>query len=129
MARESILVVDDNPSNVKLVKFLLEKRGYDVRVAANADQALAELGRHNPDLILMDLQLPGLDGLELTRRIKAEPSTNAIPIVAVTAYAMKGDEARALAAGCEGYVTKPIDTRSFPEIVRAHLDRAAREGN
>jgi len=123
MAGESILIVDDNPSNLRLVKFLLEKRGYRVRVARDATAALAELDQDDPDLILMDLQLPGVDGFELTRRIKAEPRTHAIPIVAVTAYAMKGDEERARAAGCEGYVTKPIDTRTLPKVVRTFLDR------
>jgi CheY-like chemotaxis protein len=125
MAGEAILVVDDNPTNVKLIKFLLEKRGYRVLVAGNASEALVQLETHDPKLILMDLQLPGIDGLELTRRIKARPHARSIPIVAVTAYAMKGDEERALAAGCQGYVTKPIDTRTLPQIVRAHLDRVA----
>jgi two-component system cell cycle response regulator len=125
MSGEIILVVDDNPTNVKLVKYLLEKRGYAVSVAGNATEAMAVLESTLPELILMDIQLPGIDGLELTRKIKAENRLNAIPIVAVTAYAMKGDEQRAREAGCEGYVTKPIDTRKLPDIVRGYIDRVS----
>jgi CheY-like chemotaxis protein len=124
---EAILVVDDNETNVKLVRFLLVKRGYDVRVAANANEALAVLESFVPHLILMDLQLPGMDGLELTRRIKAEPRTRAVPIVAVTAYAMKGDEEKARQAGCDGYITKPIDTHALPSKVAEYLSRSGSE--
>lgn len=124
---ESILVVDDNETNVKLVRFLLKKRGYDVRVAANAHEALAILESFVPRLILMDLQLPGMDGLELTRRIKAEPRTRAVPIVAVTAYAMKGDEEKARQAGCDGYITKPIDTHALPIKVAEYLSHSRSE--
>jgi CheY-like chemotaxis protein len=122
---EPILVVDDNPANVKLVRFLLVKRGYDVRVAGDAREALEILGAFKPRLILMDLQLPGMDGLELTRRIKADPATAAIPVVAVTAFAMKGDEDRAREAGCDGYITKPIDTHTLPAAVAAYIARKA----
>ena len=93
---------------------LLLGEGYDVRTAGDAEEALAVLATFRPRLILMDLQLPGMDGLELTRRLKADPATRDIVIVALTAYAMKGDEERARAAGCDGYVTKPIDTRRCP---------------
>ena len=127
MPGETILVVDDNETNVKLVRFLLKKRGYDVRVAANASEALAVLESFVPGLILMDLQLPGMDGLELTRRIKAEPRTRAVPIVAVTAYAMKGDEDKARQAGCDGYITKPIDTHALPFKVAEYLSRSGSE--
>lgn len=123
MAGERILIVDDNPGNMKLVSFLLDKRGYDVRTAAGADDAIELLQHFQPKLILMDLQMPGVDGFELTRRLKADPSKRDILIVAVTAYAMKGDEQKALAAGCDGYVTKPIDTRLLPGVVAAHLAR------
>lgn len=109
-----ILVVDDNPSNTKLLAFILTTRGYDVRTAASADEALLTLTEFHPRLILMDIQLPGMDGLALTRRLKADPATRDIVIIAATAYAMKGDEERARAAGCDGYVTKPIDTRQLP---------------
>jgi two-component system, cell cycle response regulator DivK len=126
MAAEPILVVDDNPSNLKLVSFLLEARGYEVRTAMDAGQVFGTLASFRPRLILMDLQLPGMDGLEITRRIKADPSTRDIVVIAVTAYAMKGDEARALDAGCDGYLPKPIDTRTLPQILRQHLDPAPR---
>jgi len=109
-----ILIVDDNPSNTKLLAFLLQTKGYDVHTAANADEALASIGKRRPRLILMDIQLPGTDGLTLTRQLKADPATKDISIIAATAYAMKGDEERALAAGCDGYLTKPIDTRQLP---------------
>lgn len=109
-----ILIVDDNPSNTKLLAFLLASKGYEVRTAATADEALATLAEWKPRLILMDIQLPGMDGLALTRQLKADPATSAIPIIAATAYAMKGDEERARAAGCDGYLTKPIDTRQLP---------------
>jgi CheY-like chemotaxis protein len=121
MPGELILIVDDNPGNMKLVSYLLEKRGYDVRAATGADEALQLLETCQPRLILMDLQMPGVDGFELTRRLKADPKTRDIVIVAVTAYAMKGDEQRALEAGCDGYVTKPIDTRTLPALIAAHL--------
>jgi CheY-like chemotaxis protein len=109
-----ILIVDDNPSNTKLLAFLLSSKGYDIRTAASADEALAVIAQWRPRLILMDIQLPGMDGLALTRQLKADPATKEIAIVAATAYAMKGDEERALAAGCNGYLTKPIDTRRLP---------------
>jgi CheY-like chemotaxis protein len=116
-----ILIVDDNPSNTKLLVFLLQAKGYDVRSAANADEALAVIAEHRPRLILMDLQLPGMDGLTLTRKLKADPATQDISIIAATAYAMRGDEERARAAGCDGYITKPIDTRQLPADIARFL--------
>ena len=121
MTSERILVVDDNPQNAKLVSFVLSARGYSVRTASTADEALAILERERPRLILMDLQLPGMDGLTLTRKLKADPRTRETFIVALTAYAMKGDEARAREAGCDAYITKPIDTRSLPAQIAAFL--------
>ena len=123
MANEPILIVDDNPQNLKLVRILLAGEGYQVRTAVDAEQALTMLETFTPRLILMDLQLPGMDGLELTRRLKADPVRSAIVIIALTAYAMKGDEERALAAGCDGYVTKPIDVDLLPRLVADHLLR------
>ena len=117
MAGEPILIVDDNPANLKLARVVLATEGYEVRVAVDAEEALAVLARFRPRLILMDLQLPGMDGLTLTRHLKQDPATRGITILALTAYAMKGDEQRALLAGCDGYVTKPIDTRTLPLVI------------
>ena len=122
MAGEPILIVDDNQLNLKLTRILLEKNGYMVRTAGDGNEALALLAEFSPKLILMDLQLPGMDGLEVTRRIKSNPSMSAIIVVALTAYAMKGDEEKARAAGCDGYITKPIDTRTLPTQIREYLD-------
>jgi CheY-like chemotaxis protein len=118
-----ILIVDDNPTNLKLVAYLVKAKGYDVDTAPDAETALAAIRARAPRLILMDVQLPGIDGLELTRQLKADPETSSILIVAVTAYAMKGDHDKALAAGCDGYVTKPIDTRALPETITRLLER------
>jgi CheY-like chemotaxis protein len=112
-----VLIVDDHPANMKLLSFLLLNAGYDVRMAADATEALQVLQNFHPRVILMDIQLPGMDGLELTRRLKADPAFSAVSIVAVTASAMKGDEEKARRAGCDGYVTKPVDTRSILQIV------------
>jgi len=125
VAGQAILVVDDNPTNMKLVTFLLEKRGYVVRTAANAFEALAILPSFPARLVLMDLEMPGMDGLELTRRLKADPATRNVIVVALTAYAMKGDEERARAAGCDGYLTKPVDTRALPDAVASFLEGGA----
>lgn len=121
---DGILVVDDNEANLKLLTFLLGNRGYDVRAAASARQALEVLGAFRPRLVLMDLQMPGMDGFELTRHLKADAATRDIVVVAVTAYAMKGDEAKARAAGCDGYLSKPIDTRALPGIVAEYIASA-----
>ena len=127
MERHGILIVDDNPVNMKLIRVLLAGEGYDVRTAADASEALNVLKEFHPQLILMDIQLPGIDGLELTRRLKAAPSTRDITILGLTAFAMKGDEERILAAGCDGYVPKPIDTRTLPNYIKGYLQRRAAE--
>jgi len=121
MATESILIVDDSPANLKLVCLLLKGEGYNIRTAMDAEAALETLKSFRPDLILMDIQLPGMDGLELTRRLKADNVTREITIVALTAYAMKGDKERTAYAGCDGYIAKPIDTRSFVRLVAEYL--------
>jgi CheY-like chemotaxis protein len=118
MAGEAILIVDDNAANLKLMRVLMTGEGYAVWTAVDADTALDVLKQHKPQVILMDIQLPGMNGLELTRRIKADPETRDIAIVAVTAYAMTTDEQKAREAGCDAYISKPIDTRSLPSIVR-----------
>lgn len=120
---EPILIVDDNPANLKLARKVLSSEGYDVRTAADAEEALLALQTFQPRLILMDLQLPGMDGFELTRRLKADPVRGGIVILALTAYAMKGDEVKARAAGCDGYIAKPIDTRALPGVVAGYLAR------
>lgn len=122
MAGEPILIVDDNAVNLKLVRVLLAKEGYETRTASDANEAIAVLETFSPRLILMDLQLPGMDGLQLTRQLKADPRTKEIVIVALTAYAMKGDEEKSRDAGCDGYITKPIDTRTMPTTLRGFLD-------
>ena len=123
MPSESILIVDDNAVNAKLLSFVLARAGYVVRVAADATEALEVLESFRPRLILMDLQLPGMDGFDLTRMIKGKPGGADIVVVALTAYAMKGDDERARAAGCDGYITKPIDTRTLSGLVAEHLAR------
>lgn len=113
MAGERILVVEDNDVNARLVTFLLSSSGYEVRKACDAQEALKLLEEFHPRLILMDLQLPRMDGYELTRRLKADPATRDIFVVALTAHAMSGDEEKALRAGCDGYFAKPIDRRAL----------------
>jgi CheY-like chemotaxis protein len=125
MAGEPILIVDDNPANLKLARVVLAGAGFEVRTAGDAESALATLDLFPPRLILMDLQLPGMDGLELTRRLKADPARRHIVIIALTAYAMTGDEARARAAGCDGYLAKPIDTRTLASVVAGYLAEQA----
>ncbi|HEU0033859.1 MAG TPA: response regulator [Kofleriaceae bacterium] len=121
---EPILIVDDNPTNAKLVAYLMRAAGYEVATAVDAEHALAAIDARRPRLILMDVQLPGIDGLELTRRLKSNPSTRDIIVVAVTAYAMKGDHDKAIAAGCDDYITKPIDTRALPQTIARLLARS-----
>jgi two-component system cell cycle response regulator DivK len=125
MPGEPILIVDDTPVNLKLTRILLVNEGYKVLTAASAEEALELLRSYHPYLVLADIQLPGIDGLEFTRRVKADPATQDIMVVALTAFAMKGDEQRAVEAGCDGYITKPIDTRSLGARIRAYLDRRA----
>jgi two-component system, cell cycle response regulator DivK len=119
-----ILIVDDNPLNLKLARLILETEGYLVRTAIDAEEALRMLATDQPGLILMDLQLPGMDGLELTRRLKAGIAADVI-IIAVTAYAMKTDEQKALAAGCDAYLRKPFDTTTLPDMVARYMPRSA----
>jgi two-component system cell cycle response regulator DivK len=124
MAHDQLLVVDDHPINMKLISFLLELEGYEVRTAGSGSEALAILESYRPRLILMDLQMPGMNGFELTQQLKAAPATKDIIIIAVTAYAMKGDEQRARAAGCDDYITKPIDNDELPRLVARLLQTA-----
>jgi CheY-like chemotaxis protein len=116
-----ILVVEDNEANQLLARAVLEREGYEVDVAGSSVEALERLNARTPDLILMDIQLPGQDGLSLTRQLKASATTAAIPVVALTAHAMRGDREESVEAGCAGYIAKPIDTRTFGEQVRGFL--------
>ncbi len=116
-----ILVVEDNEANQLLVQAVLELEGYRVDIAGSAPEALERLRASTPDLILMDVQLPGQDGLSFTRELKADPSTTNIPVVALTAHAMRGDRDLAIEAGCVGYISKPIETRTFGGQVRVFL--------
>lgn len=125
MTRPWILIVDDNPMNLKLAKVVLETEGYNVRTAVDAEEALRLVESQLPELILMDIQLPGMDGLELTRRLKTSAKTAGVTIIAVTAYAMNGDEQKALAAGCDGYIRKPFDTTTLPDVIAGYLQRSA----
>jgi len=123
MAHERILLVEDNPMNRRVAEFLLKAQGYVVYEARDGQEARELAEKHVPDLILMDLQLPGVDGFTTTRAIKQNTVTKSIPIVALTAYAMAGDAERAIEAGCDGYITKPIDPDEFPKTVASFLER------
>jgi CheY-like chemotaxis protein len=127
MAEKKILLVEDNPVNRRLAEFLLRSQGYEVRAAATAQEAFEMLKTEQVDLIVMDIQLPGMNGLEATKKLKEDPGTRDIPVVAVTSYAMKGDREKALAAGCAGYVTKPIDKNTFIGEVALQLGRKTRD--
>lgn len=116
-----ILVVEDNPMNMELVTELLLTQDHEVLQATSGSELLAQLKERTPDLILMDIQLPGMDGLELTRIIRSDPATKDLPIIALTAHAMKGDEERIIEQGCSGYISKPIETKVFFSTVAKFL--------
>jgi CheY-like chemotaxis protein len=125
MPRKRILIVEDNPLNMELVCVVLESHGYETWQARTGAEALERLGTGKPDLIVMDIQLPGLDGLTLTKRLKQEPATRDIPVLALTAHAMKGDRDRILGAGCSGYIQKPIDIKELTNQVARLLQEDA----
>ena len=116
-----ILVIEDQEDNRRILRDLLASAGYEMIEAVTGEDGVALAETHRPDLILMDIQLPGLDGYEATRRIKANPELRQIPIIAVTSYALSGDEAKARAAGCDGYVTKPFSPRQLLAKIREYL--------
>ena len=118
-----ILVVEDNELNLKLVRDVLTYAGYDVVEARTGEQGVALATEHLPDLVLMDLQLPGIDGAEALRQMRSSPSTQTVPVVAVTAYAMKEDRERAISCGFDGYLEKPISARELPAQVHQFLKR------
>ena len=128
MAGEPILIVDDTPVNLKLTRILLVNEGYKVLTAASAEEALELLKSYRPASVLADIQLPGMDGLQFTRRIKQDEATRDIVVVALTAFAMKGDEQKAIDAGCDGYIAKPINTRELGERIRQYLERSRKFG-
>ena len=123
MTNKKILVIEDNQMNMLLVRDLLQFEGYNVIEAGDAETGITMAREYSPDLILMDIQLPGIDGLQATRIIGKEPELKEIPVVAITSYAMKGDESKAKEAGCVGYITKPIDTRGFAEMISGFIKK------
>jgi two-component system cell cycle response regulator DivK len=116
-----ILVVEDQPDNRRILRDMLGNAGYELIEAESGEEALAAVEAQQPDLILMDIQLPVMDGYEATRRIRSKPELKSIPIIAVTSYALAGDEAKALAVGCTAYITKPFSPRALLAKVREHL--------
>jgi two-component system cell cycle response regulator DivK len=116
-----ILVVEDQEDNRQILRDLLDSAGFEMIEAQDGEQALVKVSEYRPDLILMDIQLPLLDGYEATRRIKADPELRAIPIIVVTSYALSGDEGKARAAGCDAYVTKPYSPRQLLAKIREYL--------
>lgn len=123
-----VLVVEDNPVNLELVTELLEQEGCQVLAASSAEAALRLAASERPDLVLMDLQLPAMTGYEATRRLKAAPATAAIPVLVLTSFAMRGDDLKAREAGCDAYLTKPLDTDLFRKTVRRFFVRSTSEG-
>jgi CheY-like chemotaxis protein len=121
MSAKRILVVEDIEMNRKVVRIVLKAKGYEVLEATNAEEALAILQAEPPDLILMDIALPGIGGADLTRQIKASPQWRHLPIIALTASAMKGDREQFLNAGCDDYISKPVDTRALVELVAQYV--------
>ena len=126
MAGELILIVEDNDKNLKLVRDILQFRGYRTLEAGTAEDGISLAGAHRPDLILMDIQLPGMDGVTALGRLRSEPGTAGIPVIALTAFAMKEDQDRLVGAGFDGYLVKPINIREFPEQVRGFCEQGRR---
>lgn len=123
MPDRNVLVVEDNEKNRKLMRVILKAKGYTVIEAATGEEALGILKAQKPDIILMDIQLPGIDGITLVKQIKADTAIKDIPIIAVTAYAMKGDEQKILDAGCNAYISKPINTQELPLMVEKYIKK------
>jgi len=121
MSTDSVLIVEDTPINLKVVTFVMRRAGFDVRTATSAEEALEVLKHFCPRVVLTDIQLPGMDGLELIKRLKSDPDKRNTIVLALTAFAMKSDEQTAFDAGCDGFITKPIDTRTFPNLIRQYI--------
>jgi two-component system cell cycle response regulator DivK len=124
MSSARVLVVDDHPINTELCVFLLQEEGFDIRTATDADEALGILREFAPDVMLIDLRLPGMDGLSLTEMLRGDPANDGLCIIVVTSYAMRSDEEKAYIAGCNGYLRKPISTREFGSYVRRCLNES-----
>jgi two-component system cell cycle response regulator len=120
-----ILVIEDNPANMELARYVLEAFGYTVSAAVDGESGLELARAEPPDLVICDLQLPGIDGIEVAKRLKAQPALSRVPLIAVTAYAMVGDRERVLAAGFDGYISKPLDPQTFVPQIAAFLKSAA----
>ncbi len=123
--KAKILLIEDNEANRYLTRFLLERAGHEVTVCSDAAGAFAALERIRPDLILLDIQLPGLDGYEIARRLKTRPEFAHIPLVAITSFAMPGDREKAVQSGCAGYIEKPINHETFAAEIAAYLPERA----
>ncbi len=121
--KEKILIVEDNPQNVRLIEMTLRAKGYTLLKATDGEEALDMATREQPDLIMMDIQLLRMSGLEVTRKLRENPTFSYTPIIGVTAYAMQGDREKVLESGCDAYLSKPIDTRELPEVVARMLSR------
>lgn len=121
MAGELVLIVEDIPTNLRLASVVLKAAGFEVDSAATAREALEKVRARRPAVILMDVELPEMDGLTATRQLKGDPATASIPVVALTANAMRGDRERCLEAGCDGYISKPFDTHALPGTVRSYI--------
>ena len=119
--KEKILIVEDNPLNMKLLEMVLRAKNYTLLKATNGEEALDMALRAQPDLIIMDIQLPKINGLEVTRKLRETPAFNRTPIIGVTAYAMKGDKEKVIESGCDAYLSKPINTRELPEVIAEML--------
>ena len=124
MSDKNVMVVEDNEKNRKLMRVVLKAKGYNIIEASTGEEALNLLKNQKPDIILMDIQLPGIDGITLIKQIKGDITTKDIPIIAVTAYAMKGDEQKILETGCDAYVSKPINTQELPLIVEKYIKKS-----
>jgi len=125
--KEKILIVEDNPLNMRLIEMTLRAKGYWLLKATDGEEALDAAIREKPDLIIMDLNLPKVSGLEVTKRLRQMPAFNHIPIIAVTAHAMKGDEEKIIEAGCDAYLPKPISTRQLPRVIAEMLLQSQRD--
>ena len=124
---ETILIAEDAPRNMRLIEMILSTKGYALLEATDGEEALDMAIRERPDLIIMDIQLPKMSGLDVTKRLRQTPGFSHIPIIGLTAYAMKGDRERILEAGCNAYVSKPINTRQLPEIIAEMLQQQRKD--